>query len=140
MAEIYLIKQASGSLGAADEEALKHIGKLKIGTVYRATIVKPRNYEFHKKYFALLNLAFDNQEKYEAFDPFRDAVTMQAGWYDSHISLGSGELIYKPKSISFGSMGDAEFSDLYSKTIDVILKYVMVGSTQDEIERVLGFC
>ena len=138
MGDIYLSKLPNGSFAPADNDAILEMPKFKIGEVYRFKYSKPRNYRFHKKYFALLSLAFDNQEDYEEFQHFRDAVTMQAGWYDSHMSL-SGNLVFKPKSISFSKMDDCEFSKIYSKTINVILKYIMAGSTQDEIEKVLNF-
>ncbi len=138
MSEMYLIKSSTGGYYPADTESRNSSDRLKIGETYKMKYSKPRNYAFHKKYFALLNLAHDNQEEYDSFESFRDAVTMQAGWYDNHKSF-CGNYIYKPKSISFTQMDEVEFGKLYDKTINVILKYVMVGSTQEEIERVLQF-
>ena len=139
MSEMYLIKASTGGYYPADTESRDKSDKLKIGETYKVKYSKPRNYAFHKKYFALLNLAFENQERYDCFEAFRDAVTMQAGHFDSHTSL-AGTLVYKPKSISFSKMGcEIEFGKLYNRTINVILQYVMVGSTVEEIERVLQF-
>ena len=138
MGEIYLSKLPSGTFSPADNHSMSEMSNFKIGETYKFKYSKPRNYKFHKKYFALLNLAFDNQDDYETLEHFRDAVTMQSGWYDSHMSL-NGNLVFKPKSISFAKMDDHEFNKMYSKTINVILKYIMPGSTRAEIEKVLNF-
>ena len=139
MSEIYMRKYADGSFRPADQQSLVRAKKLKVGQVYRHEVKKPRNYEFHKKYFSLLNLAFEHQEKYVAFKPFRDAVTMQAGWYNESLSLG-GRPLYTPKSISFASMDEIQFGELYDKTINVILKYVLKGcDKEDLIDMVLNY-
>ena len=139
MAELFVTKLTDGHLHAADSPSLDELSGMKIGQVYKVKYTKPRNYKFHKKYFALLTTAYDNQEKYDAFEHFRDAVTMQAGYYETHASLGTGKLIFKPKSISFTKMDESEFSKLYNKTIDIILKYVMPGSTREAIEKIVNF-
>jgi len=138
MAQIYMKKLANGTFAPDDQQSLELAAKLKVGQVYRHEVKKPRNYIFHKKYFSLLNLAFENQERYDLFEAFRDAITMQAGHYDSHISL-TGTTVYKPKSISFASMEELDFDKLYSKTINVILKHVL-GCEEDELlEMVLNY-
>jgi len=55
--EIYLVKQGKALLPAADSDA-EAIAKLKNGFPYKASVTSPRNYKFHKRAFALLNLAF----------------------------------------------------------------------------------
>ena len=138
MAEIYMVKRQDGSFSPTDQQSLESAAKLKVGDVYRHEVKKPRNYKFHKKYFSLLNLAFENQEKYECFKAFRDAVTMQAGWYNTHTSLND-VLIFSPKSISFASMEEGEFTELYEKTVTIILKYVLNCDRDDLLEMVLNY-
>ena len=55
--------------------------KLKIGQVYEVTIKLVRNYDFHKKYFALINCAWEFMtEKQQAF--FKDRLPkIQKGYY-----------------------------------------------------------
>jgi hypothetical protein len=101
-------------------------------------VKKPRNYEFHKKYFDLLNLVFENQEQYDNFKAFRSAVTMQAGWYNTHTSL-NGVLMFSPKSISFANMDDLEFEKLYNKTINIVLKYFIDCEREELLEMVLSY-
>jgi hypothetical protein len=57
MTEIYLAKQGKALIPANDSDA-DAVAKLKNGQVYKADVVAPRNLKFHRKNFALLNLAF----------------------------------------------------------------------------------
>jgi hypothetical protein len=107
--------------------------KLKLGQEYKSVITNPRNYEFHKKFFALLNLGHQNTRMEMSFDFYRDYVIMKAGYVQIAITP-EGEM-YKPKSISFASMEQSVFEDLYSRAINVIIKDI--GATSEEIEREL---
>lgn len=108
----------------SDAESLKD-AKLKEGEVYQVKITKPRNYEFHKKYFALINLCFENQEVFKEINDLRSYLIMKAG-YVKRIDTGTGEMIL-PKSISFANMDDIEFNKLYNKTIDVIINFLHIS-------------
>jgi len=102
--------------------------KLKIGEEYFVEIKRERNYEFHKKFFALLNLAFENQEQYNNFDHFRAVMTLKAGFYETIIT--DKGTIFLPKSISFAKMDEIEFSEFYSKFVDVIIKFLNITEEQ----------
>ena len=54
MKSIYMVKQLNGSFLPAHDSDLDLAKQIKVGEVYRFQFSKPRNYEFHKKYFALL--------------------------------------------------------------------------------------
>jgi hypothetical protein len=97
--------------------------KLPIGWEGVAEIKRERNYEFHKKFFALLNMFFDNQpeeNEIKNFNTFRKIKTMKAGFYESVIT--DKGITYLPISISFSSMDETEFKDLYSKMLDVVIR------------------
>lgn len=97
--------------------------KLKIGKDYLCEITMPRNYEFHKKFFALLNLFFENQSenyKINDFDTFREIKTMKAGYFK--IIVTEKGTTYLPKSINFASMDNVEFEHFYSKMLDLVIK------------------
>jgi hypothetical protein len=120
---------------SSDAEKLKDC-KLKLNEDYECEIKKPRNYQFHKKYFSLVNLCFENQDKFEDIDDLRYYLTMKAG-YVKRIDTGTGEMIL-PKSISFSSMDEIEFDKLYQKTIDVICKFIGIEK-QDLLNEVLNY-
>jgi len=128
----HLSKTISG-LMPIDPDSVAWFNKLKPGEVVMAEFKKVRNYQFHKKYFALLTVAFDNWEPGEInskygkpeknFDRFRKDLIILAGFYENTVRL-DGSVRIEPKSISFAKMSAEEFAGLYSKTIDVLIKFV----------------
>lgn len=128
-----------------DDESAAWLAKKAQGAVIEAECKEPRNYRFHKKYFALLNHAFDCWEPMQEykgrpieknFDRFRKDVQIMAGYYDIVANL-KNEPRYESKSISFGSMSEDEFEKLYSAVIDVVLKYILKNYTKDDLENVV---
>ena len=91
---------------------------------------KPRNYEFHKKFFGLLKLAFDNQELFDIMDDMREELIIEAGFFRLTYDINGVEK-KKAKSISFASMDEVEFNELYSCLINVIVKWL--GITKEDI-------
>ena len=94
--------------------------KLKIGEVYEATIKRPRNLSFHRKYFGLINLAWEYQNEIavehfkHSIELFRKTVEMAAGWCEPIYSIARKEWIEVPKSIAFDKM---DCSPLSSATL-----------------------
>lgn len=114
--------------------------KLKLGVVYEAEIRLVRNYRFHKKFFALINLAWSylpekTQNGFRSVDGFRQYVTVAAGHYDTFYSPRRREWVEIPKSIKFGSMDEAEFSTLYDNCRDVIFSIIGRYVTEEEFEN-----
>ena len=144
--DLLLSKTASGTLAPADQQAVDWIAKLKLGQMVRAEVTKPRNPKFHRKYFALLNFAFDAWEpqakEYKGepvqknFDQFRRDVTILAGYYEASYNL-KGEVRLLPKSISFANMNEDEFGALYSDTINVILSRILTNYSRSDLYEVV---
>ena len=130
--KVFLKKNGMGYFPMYDadyEECKKH----KQGAEVKGILTIPRNLKFHKKFFALMNFCFDNQEFYSSVEILRSILTMKAGFYEEVKTLKG--VVYWPASISFDSMDDVEFSDFYSKVVDQVIK--MIGVTSEEIEREL---
>jgi hypothetical protein len=104
--------------------------KLKLGQDYKANITNPRNYEFHKKFFALVNIGHENTSLEMPFNTYRKYIIQKAGYFKTY-ATHKGVMI-EADSISFSSMTQDEFEELYSRVIDVIIKDI--GSTTEEIE------
>ena len=115
----------------------------------RCKITQPRNVDHHRKYFALLNYAFECWEPslesdpgrpeltiHKSFDRFRKDIIILAGFYEASYRL-NGDVRFEAKSIAFGNMPQEEFEELYSKTIDVIIDKVMTGYTGDELREIV---
>jgi hypothetical protein len=134
--KIYLRKTLKG-LQPADDEAAKCIKRFAQGDTFECEIKKPRNYEFHKKAFALFTLVFDNQERYDTLEDLLVEFKLRTGHYKEHITA-RGVMVYVPKSISFAQMEECDFQEFYSKAINVALKYFIPGSTREEIDRAVN--
>ncbi len=148
MTAIVLMKTPGGALVPADPQATEYIARLKLGAPVKAEVKRMRNYQFHKKLFALLNFAFDTWEPTEAtykgqvvqknFDQFRNDVTVLAGFGETTITL-RGEVRVVAKSISFGSMSQDEFDQLYDAVCSVILAKVLTTYDREAIDNVMRF-
>ena len=137
---------ANGMLIPANDETREFIRKKKLGTGISGEFKQIRNYNFLRKYMALMNIGYDAFEpeiaEYKGqvveknFDRFRHDITIMAGYYTFTTDI-NGEVKAVAKSISFGSMEEEEFSVLYSKTIDVLLRKVLTEYTKDNLENVV---
>lgn len=125
--------------GDDDYEAKR---KLKVGQTYTVEIRVARNVDFHRKYFALIAYAWEylSEREVEAFrtkEGFRKSLEITAGHYEPIYDLETQTFIHVPKSISFGSMDNVEFSDLYEKVKDVIFSIIGDRVTREEFEKIL---
>jgi len=139
--EAFFIKTGNGLMPAQSHDRLL-LDKIKAGTPVRMTYKRVRNYSFHKKYFALLNFAFDyweppdNQVAEKNFNRFRKDIIILAGFYEQYVRI-DGSTRLEAKSISFASMDEDEFEELYTKTIDVIIKYICTQYTGEMLRQVV---
>jgi hypothetical protein len=140
-------RKAGNALHPVGQEALELLQKVKVGDDVFVDLVRPRNLQFHRKFFALLQIAFDHWEPGEKtarwgetaqknFDRFRKDIIILAGFYYTTVRV-DGSLRVEAKSQSFGNMTEDEFEELYSKTIDVILQRIMTNYTKEDLERVV---
>jgi hypothetical protein len=97
-------------------------------------IKKKRNIKFHKKFFALMNICFQNQDCFEYPEPMRAYLIMKAGFFDI-INTPSGKPMILAKSISFSSMDDIGFEILYSRVLDQVLK--LTNADKELVEKEL---
>lgn len=124
----YLVKREGAYLIPvynSDAEAQRDC-KLKQGQVYEVEIKKKRNIDHHRKYFALVNLCYENQEQFEDIETLRWWLTCKAGYY-KRVETPKGEMII-PKSISFSKMDQVDFDKYYSLVLDVVCKFLNTDS------------
>lgn len=120
--ELTLVKELNGSFKPAYDSDYEQAKKIKAGKQVHCEITQPRNYEFLKKFFALVNLVYQNQDKYTNIKHLRKDLIIEAGYYDVRYNLHGVE-IFEAKSISFASMTEDEFGKLYNAVVDTIVKY-----------------
>jgi hypothetical protein len=132
--EIFMVKSLGGKFTPAHDSDLELAKQLKMGDVYKFTFTKPRNYEFHKKFFALINLVFDNQDHYTNINDLRHDLTVEAGYKVEKVNRFTGEVRYTAQSISFAQMDEIEFSSLYQKMLDTVIRVYEWEGTDLEAE------
>lgn len=110
----------------------------------------PRNLRFHKKFFAMMNFAFENWEPVndksakimgleikKDFETFREDVIILAG-YHSIVFKIDGSFKYVADSISFAKMNQDRFEKLYSACAQVLLDLVFKSKmTREEMDRIV---
>jgi len=67
---------------AADERSAALFEKAKPDTTYRIIPKRSRDATSHRKVMALIQDCFNNQEDYEHFEPFREAMKIECGWVE----------------------------------------------------------
>jgi hypothetical protein len=106
--------------------------KLKIDEVYLCEIKKARNYQFLKKFMALIRIGCDNSKTVDMpFDAYREYITIKAGFFEMYVTP-KGKFV-RAKSIAFENMEEEMFADVYNKVLDQII--IDTGATKEDIEK-----
>mgnify|MGYP003605637100 CR=1 FL=1 len=135
--KITLIKQLNNTFKIAFDSDYEKARKIKVNEPYEFDFKNVRNPKFHRKFFALLNMVFQNQEMYKNIEHLRRQLTIESGYYDLSVTI-HGEEIKEPKSISFSNMDNTEFSDFYNAVLATIVTYFHFDK-QDIIDNVGQF-
>jgi hypothetical protein len=137
--KIYLQNTPHGLVPVTDSD-YDEKKKLKIGQIYSAEIKLPRNYDFHKKYFALLECSWrylteKQQEFIKSKECFRSTLQIAAGFSKVYYSITRKEWVEESKSIAFDSMTEEEFRDLYDRVKDVLFLTFLKNISQEDFEK-----
>jgi hypothetical protein len=134
--EILLIRTASGAFVPMDDDEAEKLKRIKAGAVVRADVSQMRNGPFFRKWWALAKLAFDiwsetvPAQEYKGvpvrpdFGRFRRDLTIMAGHFRPVFDAAGGMRL-EAESLRWDKMSEAEFDNLYSKTIDVCLTKII---------------
>lgn len=107
--------------------------KLKLGNDYIVEVTNPRNIGFHKKFFALLNIGYENTDLDMPFDTYRKYILMKAGYVKTYQTPKG--VFYDAESISFANMPQDKFEEVYSRVLDKIIKDL--GCSSEDVEKQL---
>lgn len=124
---MHLVKKLDGSYIPANDSDYELSKKVGAGEIVKAT--KSRNYEFHKKIWALFKLGFDNWNPTivetewgtpkKSFDRFRKDMIIRAGYYELTVNT-KGEVKAEAESMSYENMGAEKFQRLYDDVLILI--------------------
>lgn len=125
--ELYALRDGCSLRPCYDDDADK-LRNIRNGRPVLITISEARSIRFHRRYFAMLNAAWDvlgegNRKLFrENLDCFRRSLTVLAGFTDPVYNPRTGEWSEVPRSISFERMGEGEFRDLYDGTVRTLFE------------------
>ena len=143
--KINMLKQPGGILTPATDIDAEMLTKFKTGLTYPVSIPFARNPEFHSKVFAFFNFCFEHwkgdnefQSEPKQFDVFRKHLTVLAGYYDSFVGIG-GKVRVEAKSLSYASMSQEDFEELYSALINAAVKHIfsdLAGNLTEDKQKI----
>lgn len=154
--EVLCIKTPSGALAPANETEAEKLKRIKPMAMTRVDVTVVRNGQFHRKWMALAQVAYDlwtetvepveyrGQKVQPVFDKFRKELTILAGYWHPVFNI-DGTFKVEADSISYANMSQETFEALYSKTIDAILAKVLPRhglsrqALDHHVDRVLEF-
>ena len=152
MPELHFTVMPGKALKPSTNQDIELMAKWKIGDVVAGSFKKPRNAQFHRKFFALLDLAYDAWEPPEGElhgmpvqknrERFRKDLIIAAGYFEP-VSNIKGDTRAEALSMSFAAMDEAEFGEFYLAVQNVILQYVLKNYTKEDldsvVDQIMGF-
>lgn len=109
----------------------------KIGPQGCAVEIKlPRNLAHHRKYWALVDLIFQNQSRYQSRDELSDAIKVMIG-HALTVTMKSGATFQIPKSIAFHKMDQAEFDGFYNRVIRLVCEEIVPNIDESALRNEL---
>jgi hypothetical protein len=137
--KINLVVTSEGFKPCTDDDYEKK-RTLKRGTVVECTVKEYRNYQFHRLYFAMINISWEylTEQQREFFhdnvDAFRKTCEVAAGHYEPVYSVARQTWLEVPKSIAFDKLDEAGFHELYEKVKTVIFQTFIPNVNKEQYE------
>lgn len=145
MTAAYFYKSHAG-LSPSGEEAAELIQKLRMGETVLVDVKRPRNIQYHRRFFAMLGYAYEHWDpepvEYKGvkvgknLEVFRAWCIARAGYYELSVTP-DGKVRAEPESMSFANMDQLGFEKLYNDVANVILKYVLVSYKKADLDEVV---
>lgn len=147
----FLSKRLDGSLAPACETSERIARKLGVGEAIEIDIKtrNTRSVAWHKKYWALCTLIFNNCEhikvgaeliEVKSPDHVHMLLKLKAGLFDAVIKLPDGSKAYVVKSIAFDEMTADEWAAYWQKIIDVVHRDILPTVPEADLEDEITKC
>jgi hypothetical protein len=134
MVHILVQKQLGGTLKPVDASGETVLRKLKQGAIVSVEVKRPRNVKFHRMYWALVTLVWENMagDRYPTPETLHNAFKVMAG-IRTQITLPNGDVGFIPGSIAFHAMTEDEFSAFYDRISDLVATHFLPGVDKDDL-------
>lgn len=128
-----LFRKVLGKLEPVDEAGRDVLRGLQNGAIVKVDVKRPRNVQHHRKFYALCNLVYENQEHYGSVEHVVAALKVAIGHCD-FIQTPAG-MCAIPKSIAFHNMDQTAFNDFYEKCVAVIVTKFLPGVSRADLQE-----
>lgn len=132
--EVLVVKTINGLLKPAFDEDKEKFSKFPKDGYFEIKYTKRRNVKFHRKFFSLIKIAYENQSDYRLMEDLRRDLIITSGHYDEVVNAITGEVYKIAKSISFHNMDETEFSNIYEDVKEVVIKWLGIDNESLETE------
>jgi len=100
-----LVKKTQTGLRPMYDSDFEKYSKIEVGEEFEIEYTKKRNIKFHRKFFALIKLAFENQEDYKSMERMRKKLIEVAGYFEEYRDPITKQMCKEVNSISFAKNG-----------------------------------
>jgi len=122
--QLYMRKNENGHLVPSDDISLGvYERKIKTGRDYLFEAKSPRNPRFHKKFWALLKTVYDAQYKFSNVEGLKAFLLVKSGYFTGFLGA-EGQYMVIPDSVSFASMSEETFSEVFDSCIDASIDFL----------------
>lgn len=136
-----LMEKRSNGLKPIDQDGIDALAKVKNGKILLVQARGTRNPKQHRLFWKLMDIIHEHQDRYATREQVSDAIKIAVGYYDE-LPLVNGQMTKIPKSISYGSMTQEEFTQFFDKVIELtardIIPNISEKALRDELERMIG--
>lgn len=113
--------------------------KIAVGETIECEYKSKRRYKNLQKFFVLLKIGFDNQDKEQNIELYRARVLIGIGYCDI-IYLEDGKINFIPKSISYDNMpNENDFLTIYNKAVEFIARQLDINNEDLALEILSNF-
>lgn len=135
--KIQVVKNLNGTLKPAYDSDYESFKKIPLNEIIEIEYKKQRNVRFHRKLFALLNLAYSNQNMFDNLEDMRYCLMLECNLSEIKVNRLTGEIFKVPKSLQFTKMDEVEFNEVYNTLKQYICEWLGVTNEQinEEIEQ-----
>lgn len=121
-------------LAASDEQAMTILKRIKVGEAVKVDVVRPRNIRNHRRYWALVNLIYENTEM-SSPEVVHNTLKALGGHAEPIVFKDTGQIVLVPLSTSFSAMDEDEFQDFWQRVVKATCEKLLPSVTEVEIEN-----
>lgn len=134
------IKKTLSGWVPADQETEAYWKKGKLGEIFHFEVKKlqdQRNWQHLQKYWVMLETVVENQERFRTKEELHEAIKWELGIVETRRTM-QGQFYQVVGSVAMNKMEQEQFNRFYSDAINLIIKYILIGTTEQELnDRVL---